>query len=879
MFHVFFLSFPCDAAVVGTIDIRGLYSLERDEFLAMFGIQEGSMIDEQHVREGIKRTFLKGVFDDIAVEVSDDDIAAVNIKVIEKDFIDHIRVDDSSALSDKTIKSLFALKESEIMRYDLIKSAGEDLKDKIIFRGYPDTTVSIDVKKTGQPHRVDLLLRVTTGTPLVIKKVMISGSDSEVANKMKLSEGDVYDQEMLKDDFLRVKEYLLQEGYFRPFVGPYLFEGGILNIQVKPGKKLKINIIGNEAITTKTLLKEVPFFEIQEFDDDAVDEAVNRMLAQYHEKGYPFAQIAPVITSDEHTINVSVFIFEGEQIKVNSIAFDGVTLSGERMKNVLLLKEGRVYNPDLLSRDQEALTEFYGALGYLAVVIKKFQVAIDKESNRADIVVPIEEGEKTEIGTIEIEGTDEDTKIVLSTHLGIHTGDPYNEIDIFDARFKIIDYYRNIGFTNIDVNVQRTIDRHKAHLVFTVKEGGKKVFGKTVITGNKKTKYEVIQRELLHETGQPYSFRILSTERQRLYKLGLFTDVNIRAVRGENAQNDILIEVQEGNAGYVEFGIGYAEYERLRGAIEVGYKNLWGMNRTGTVRTELSSLEERYILQYRDPWLLGIELPLRAFFLFEDTEEIDIDNRETRYRLKRYTVSAGVEKELTRSIKAAFYYEFSLVKTFDVQPDIILSKEDIGTLAISGIKPSIFYDTRDDPVEPRKGVLAGISLKITPDILFSESNFIKMSASGNVYRALHRRLTLAVSVRGGLAYGFDDTDELPLVERFFLGGRSSVRGYDEDELGPLGSDGNPTGGNAFLMSNIELRTVLTRNIGLVAFLDMGNVWIETNDLDLTDLKYTTGIGLRYNTPVGPLRVDYGFKLDREPIESRSEFHFSIGHMF
>lgn len=876
---VLFLSFPCDAAVVGTIDIRGLYSLERHEFLTIFGIQEGSIIDEVFVRAGIKRAFLKGIFNDIAVEVSGDDSAAVSIKVIEKDFIERIRVEGASDFSDRTIKSLFALKEAEIMRYDLIDTAVEDLKDKIIFRGYPDAAVSIDVGKTGHPHRVNLLLRVTTGRPHIIKKIVISGSDIEIANEMKLSEGDVYDQEILKDDFIKIKEYLLEAGYFRPSVGPYSFAAGILNIMVKPGKQLKMNITGNEAISTKNLLKESPFFELQEFDVDAVDEAVSRMIARYHERGYPFAQIAPVVAPDDHSITVSFFIFEGEQITVHSLAFDGVTLPHERLRNVLLLREGTVYNPDLLSKDQEALTEFYGALGYLAVVIKEFQVDIDKGRNKADIVVSVEEGEKTEIGTIDIEGVDEDTEIVLSTHLGLHTGDPYNEVDIFDARFKIIDYYRNIGFTNIDVSVQRTIDGHKAHLVFTVKEGEKKVFGKTVITGNKKTKYEVIQRELLHEAGQPYSSRTLAAERQRLYKLGLFRDVNIEPIKGEDDQNDILVEVQEGDAGYIEFAIGYAEYERLRGAVEVGYRNLWGMNRLGSVRTELSTLEERYIVQFREPWFLGTELPLRAFFLFEDTEVIDIDNRNTRYRLERYTVSAGVEKALTRSVKAALYYEFSRVKTSDVQPDIVLSKEDVGTLAISGLKPSIVYDTRDNPVDPRKGVLADISFKITPDVLFSESNFIKIRVSGSIYRALHKRITLALAAFGGLAYGFDDTDELPLVERFFLGGRSSVRGYNEDELGPLGTEGDPTGGNAFLRSNIELRTAVTRNIGLVTFLDMGNVWIETSDLDPTDLKYTTGIGLRYNTPVGPLRMDYGIKLDREPSESRSEFHFSIGHMF
>jgi outer membrane protein insertion porin family len=399
------------------------------------------------------------------------------------------------------------------------------------------------------------------------------------------------------------------------------------------------------------------------------------------------------------------------------------------------------------------------------------------------------------------------------------------------------------------------------------------------VRGNEKTRYEVIKRELQHAEGEPYSDVLLAKERQRLYRLGLFTDIDLEPIDFGEKTRDVLIKVKEAKAGAVEFGLGYALYEDLRGFVELSYRNLWGMNRLGLLRTELSSLEERIILQYQEPWFMGRELPFRMFFLFEDREEINIDDGDTRYRLERYTVSAGIERVLSRKMKAELYYELSRVETFDVQPDIVLSKEDTGTLAISSVKPGLVYDTRDNPFEPKKGILAGFSVKVAPDILLSESNFVKLNAEGSIYQRLFKKVIFAASVRGGIAYGLGDTDELPLVERFFLGGRTTVRGFEQDTLGPKGADGNPTGGNAFLLSNIELRASLMKDFGMVTFLDMGNVWIETADIDPIDLRYTSGIGLRYNTPVGPLRVDYGFKLDKEPEESSGEFHFSIGHAF
>ncbi|MDP2157697.1 MAG: BamA/TamA family outer membrane protein, partial [Nitrospirota bacterium] len=403
----------------------------------------------------------------------------------------------------------------------------------------------------------------------------------------------------------------------------------------------------------------------------------------------------------------------------------------------------------------------------------------------------------------------------------------------------------------------------------------------------------VIKREIAHDEDSPYSFNILGQERQKLYKLGLFNDVDIETLDAGGDKKDLLVRVKEGNAGYFEFGFGFAEYEHFRSFLEVGYRNLFGLNRQGQFRAELSSLERRFILQYFEPWFMGTTLPLRVVFLQEQRKELTIPGRIVRYELERYTLSAGVEKKLTDRSKGEFYYEFSLVRTTNVQPDVILSREDAGTLAISSVRSSLVYDSRDNPFVPKKGILAGITVKIASPVLLSQSHFAKMTAAASIFQQLHKRVVLGLSVRGGIAYGFGQTTELPIVERYFLGGRSSVRGYEQDMLGPKGSDGNPTGGNAFAMGSLELRTDVGRSISIVPFFDFGSVWINTGDFSSSDIRYTAGIGLRYATPVGPLRVDYGYKLNRGEIcvdrnppappqcspESRGAIHFSIGHAF
>jgi len=884
-----FFTSEAAGSVVGDIEINGLHSISKDEFLYILDINPGKQINEESVRLGIKRAFLKGLFEDISVETIDGESAKVIINVKERNFIKNIYVEGDYPLSRKTIKKLFPLKEEQVLICDVLEKAMGDLRHELALRGFPHAGINAEIERLKEPYRVNIHLQINAGEPERIKKINISGAGDEVKAVMQLSDGGIYDQLIFKKDIERIKAYYKNKKYFKPVIGPYAYTDGILHISVNPGKRLQISIEGNDAVPTNALLKEMPFFEAEEFSDDIIEEAVHKMLSLYRRKGHPFAQIAPVITSSDDVISLNFFIFEGVKVSIRTVKFIGVSLPEKNLKEIMSLKEGGIYNPDIIGKDRETLKDFYNALGYLTAAIEEFQTNPPFPSlvkggdeglpNEIDIIVRITEGLKTQIERVNITGANLVPETEVRKAINIKPGDIYNDFDISDARFRVIDLYNTYGLIEAVVSIKKEGVGQKTSLTFQIDEGAETLFGKTIIVGNNNTKYVVVRRELQQKEDMPFNYRILTQERQKLYKLGLFTDVGMEVLDRYDHKKDVLIKLREGNAGAVELSFGYAEYEGFRGIFDLIYRNLRGMNRQGSLRFELSSLEKRYILQYSEPWFLGIPLQFRAFLLSEDKKEINIDTRETRYRLIRHSATAGFEKTIGDSLKSELYYEFSLVNTFDVKPDVILSKEDTGTLVISGIRLGIIYDTRDNPFYPAKGILSGISLKLTSPVFLSETNFIKLMFYGNAYQELVKGVVFAISLRGGIAQGFFKTDELPIVERFFLGGRTTVRGYEQDTLGPKGSDGNPTGGNVFLMENIEIRTSLGKGIGIVAFLDGGNVWIKTKDINPADIKFTTGLGLRYNTPVGPIRIDYGYKLQREPGESKGEIHFSIGHAF
>jgi outer membrane protein insertion porin family len=875
----YFLLSDAKGATVSDIEIHGLSFIKKKELLDLLCFKPGNPIDALKVREGIKRVFLKGLFDDIIIETTEGEKTRVIINIKQRDLIDKVYVEGDYDLSRKFIKNTFLLKEGQIMRYDMIEGAIEQLHNQIANRGYPNTIINVKIEKTKTPCRVNLRLKIQTGEPERIRKIIISGGPEEIKRRMSLSEGNIYDQVELEKDLEKIKTQYKKDGYVKTTIGPYTFAEGTLNIFFNPGVHLEVSVKGNSVISTKNLMKEMPFFEAGDFNTNLVEEAVNKMLSLYHQKGYPFAQIAPVITSENDLIGLNFFVFEGKKVEVRAISFNGISLPENRLKEAMSLREGEIYNPDLLDTDREGIEELYHALGYLTAGVDKFRTKYEEDSQEIDIHIKVQEGVKTEIARVDFDGPHLVTEEELRKVIGIKPGAPYNEVDISDARYRIIQFYNSRGFTDAVVSVKRDFEGQKASLTFQIVEGDITYFGKTIVTGNLRTRYEVIKRESEHHEGMPFDPGIIAKERHDLYKLSLFTNVDMEALDRYDHKRDLLIHVNEGNAGAVEFGFGYADYERLRGFVEVSYRNLWGMNRQSSLRFELSSLDRRYILQYLEPWFLNKHIPFRVFLLYEDRKEVNIDTRETRYRLTRYGATAGIEKKLSDNLKGELYYEFSNVDTFDVQPDVILSREDTETLAISALRPGLIYDTRDNPIDPKKGIFSGISLKYTSPILLSETNFLKLLFHGSIYHQIYKPFVVAISLRGGLAWGYHGTEELPIVERFFLGGRTTVRGYEQDTLGPKGPDGNPTGGNAFLLGNLEIRSSLGKGFGIVAFLDTGNVWQKAQDTEFGSLKYTAGLGLRYNTPVGPLRIDYGHKLNREKGESSGELHFSIGQAF
>jgi outer membrane protein insertion porin family len=862
------------------IEVAGLYSISEEELLYLLTLETDKMLDREALNRGIKRAFLKGIFDDIIIERIDLHDAAIRVTVREKPVIGSIIIQGNEYLPDRFIRKHLAIAKGERFNALKIRQSLMSIEKALKQKGFADPSVSYNL--IHKDNIIDIVFEVIEGKPDIIKQIIVHEPENVVRQFLRLSEGDILDRSEMDRLIRVVKEYYERRGYIQTHL-EYSFKDGVLDIRLDKGKMLIIDFEGNLALSSKSLMEEVPFFEIGAYSDELLEETAARIIKLYHRHGYPFAQIAPVVSISPEEIYIRFFIFEGDRYIVDSIAFERVpdadiAIPEERLKNILILKAGEAYNPSLLESDRANIEALYRAIGYLYAEV--LEPVVEVINNSVKIRFQIKEGPRIMLSDIFIEGNKHITDEEILLEIPLIKGSPYNEVDVSDARRMILRLYNNRGFLNAKVSIITDISETLADVTFEIIEGDVTLFGKAVIRGNDRTKHRVIKRELLLEESKPLNYGLLFEERHRLHRLGLFTAVDVELLEKANNKRDILYSLEEAMAGAVEFGFGYGEYEKFRGFFYISHRNLWGMHRYGSFRTELSTLQQRFTLSYSEPWFMNKEdLIFNASLLHEHRTEKNIDTGEVRYRLRRNTASAGIEKRFNDAFQADLYYDFSVVKTYDIKPDIILSREDIGTLRISGIRPSLLYDTRDNPLDPRSGFVVGSSLKLASSVFLSETEFAKLTLYAHQYHSLSRRIVLAVSARGGAAQGFGDTRELPIVERFFLGGGTTVRGYAQDTLGPRGVDGTPTGGNVFLMGNLELRFDVGRGFGIVTFVDGGNVWRKLENVDIKNFKFTTGIGLRYSTPIGPLSLDYGYKLDREPGENKGALHFSIGHAF
>ena len=567
---------------------------------------------------------------------------------------------------------------------------------------------------------------------------------------------------------------------------------------------------------------------------------------------------------------------------------------------------------------------------------------------RARARITITEGARTVVGSVAFRGNMVTSDGELRARMTTIPGRPYSQVEIASDRDRIELEYRNRGYEGVvvDANADLVDADTRADVLITISEGPQILVDQVIIIGNQRTRTETIERELLVKAGQPLGYSALIESQQRLSALGLFRRIRIDPLpHGSEPRRDVLVQVEEsppttiGYGGGVEGGTrlrptgeGGAAEERFefapRGFFEVGRRNLWGKNRSVNLFTRVS-LRSRDIVftdqgerlpegvnrggngfneyrvygTYREPRILNTTADVLVTGILDQAirSSFNFITREAR---------AEVGLRFSQRYNAAGRYSYQHTRLFDerfTEAEKPLIDRIFPQVRLSKFSTSLIRDTRDDLVDPNRGTFAILDTELAARVIGSEVGFVRTFAQTFGYYRLRaqRRTVLAFSARLGVANGFpraaplilpvasgaspvvEIVDDLPASERFFAGGDTTVRGFSLDRLGTaetISPTGFPKGGNGVVILNGEVRMALIGGFGGAVFLDGGNVFPRASAIDLSTLRGAAGFGIRYRSPVGPIRIDLGFKLDRRELspgrlERRSVLHISLGQAF
>jgi outer membrane protein assembly complex protein YaeT len=565
--------------------------------------------------------------------------------------------------------------------------------------------------------------------------------------------------------------------------------------------------------------------------------------------------------------------------------------------SLLFWRRGEPYNPPTLRDDLLRIRKFYFDRGFLETTARVEQVQEQPEDNTVTIVIAIDEGPPTLVGELRLSGTIPPELSPVQTFIAglpLEAGQRLNKAEFDQSRERILTRMRDATYARAEVIPHTTVDwaTHLAVVSFELRPGDPTTFGTIAIEGEQLVKERAIRRQLRIREGEPYQAKLLDESVEAVNRLGMFQAVTPRVLNPDEqgAPLDIEIDVRERKPHSIQLGFGFSTVEQFRGEVQWLNRNLWGgaeqFNLTGRASSIQQEAQARFVL----PYFLASWTSFTQTAFVRNQPRIDTDLlglgdtffgiQDTTPSYSQFSVGteSRVRRELTRRLGLSGGVEFSRHIFSDVDPSLIgtgVAEDNTLFIQFAELK----WDSSDSLLNPTRGMMLRGEIDHSTTAIISTESFVKLLLEGRHYYPIREDLILAsrLTVGGIQPYGGNET--VPSNVRFFAGGPGSIRGYAPNRVGPLDSQGRPIGGDSLLVSSLELRFPISGDLGGAVFIDAGNVYSASPGYDLADLRVGVGPGVRYNTPVGPFRLDFGVALNRRPGDPFGRLDFSIGQAF
>jgi len=733
-----------------------------------------------------------------------------------------------------------------------------------------------------------------SGTKTIAKETILA--------KVQTKPGSPYQDAVVSEDIRR----LFALGYFTDVKADVerLPEGLRLIFTVKEKPTISaIQFQGNRFFRTPRLLQLVAVKVGELYDPRKVKEGISAIKAEYARKGFSEAEIVSQVRVEEAANSATLYLAvdEGPRMRISRVLVENNQAFSDRQIRKLLKTKRKwwwvagVYTEQVLEEDLERVRAFYRKNGYQDIQVAK-EVYRDPSGRGLYVLLKVDEGLQHRIGHVALEGVHLFPEPEIRQAITLKPGAVYNTDRLQEDLRGIKQYYGDRGYIHAEVTPDPQLDpaTKRVNLTYHVSEHDLAYVNRIDIRGNLRTQDVVIRRELRVYPGDPFNGAKIRKSIDRLYNLGFFEEVNVDTEPTQQPKKeDLVVQVKESRTGSVSFGGGFSSVDRLVGLIELEQRNFdWrnyphftGAGQDVRLRAEVGTVRRFFDLSFTEPWMFGhpVSFGVDAF----NRTRLQSRNLGLAFEEEQRGMGFRLGKEFADRFQVNLGYQlFRTVISNVVNEASADLKAEAGRNIISVVGTTLAYDTRDNRFDPTKGFYAFTSGDLAGGLFGGDRDFYRLQGGSSYYVPHANRFDLELRARAGIVHAYGSSSEVPIFERFFGGGAGTVRGFRERRVGPLDPTSNdPIGGEATVSGTVEeVMTVIKDERGrpiirASGFFDVGDVWRRVSQLGKS-YKSGTGVGLRVNTPIGPVRLDIGFPVSGVGNEKRRpRFHFNLSRSF
>lgn len=893
--------------------VRRLLPLQRDQPVTAANLEETRRVLEE-----------AEIFREILIEpqvAGDGTVVVIRLKRVQ--VLTALRVTGYDALGWRDVYRSLRLRTGTFYDRDVLAAARARLKERYRQRGYPRARIrSRVVKRAGE---VEVGITIEEGEPERVRAVVVTGDTGlpadELQHALRALVGTPHRREMRRDGERTLLATLRDAGYYEASVdGEWVptSAGGTLWFTVDAGDPATLVVRGNTQLGTRTLLEVMDLRTRLVITEGTWREMARRMTELYRRESYYRAAVRVAVEEGPPT-RIVFTVDEGRPYRIRRLRFVGNRgLSDAELSAQMNTQPARTlpwprlgaFVRTVFDEDLRRLWFFYREQGFPEAEIVDAPITVDDAAGTIDVSVVIEEGPRTWVAVVEPPTL---PAVAGRPTFRVRPDEPLRPDDLEADTETITQALRRDGY--IDAQIVPEVTRHRvgvddqATVRWAVTPGTRRTVGRVIVQGNVETHNEIVLRELPFASGDPLDPAALLQGQDAVYQLGTYRSVAVRPLSDTESTPDVGVEVRPRPPGTFQWGLGYNTRDGFTVNGETAYDNLGRRARRVFLRASGSLLPDdpgssQYlaVLGYREPqflrsaWQYNVELAAER-----STRTID------QYSVQRVSLGNGLTRALLPRLQVGGELQIEYADAFDVEPRgrcadgtstcpraqrlPLFGGEDERTGWTTAISPSLIYDGRDDPFAPTRGVFDTARFRYAlPGV--STVQFGKLNLQHSQAVPIAGWLSFITALRAGYGLAFSGAEVLPIRERYFIGGATTVRGYSENSLGPTDETDEVIGGDTALIANFEARVPIWRELSAAVFLDVGGLFLAqcdgaceqangvlNNAFDWNNFRKGVGPGLRYMTPVGPISLDYGFKLDRRSDESIGEFHFSISGTF